>query len=116
MKNTGRQLKDIASQANRILNYDVSLEEVKNFAKYSVELKNYLIANSEDELVLKLAREIPDLETELGRKSAFEVVTDVVVSLFASSFSYSETRQINKAKPIIREIQGKYASIEFVLK
>ena len=112
-----RQIKDIQVQADRICNSKVSLTEVEQFGKYSREMKSYLVSNIKDEFVMKLVQEIPDLENELEKKNVSSGILDATLGILGAAvplFS-RESRKVDRAKSIVREIQGKYSSIGFVL-
>ena len=114
MDNLLRQIADLKSQAEKI-NIDNAESRVKTFSKFNYELKSYLQANIEDEEILKLVKEIPNLEQEIQVDKS--LTSFLVGTFFEGNSSFLETPEkseetLNK----IREIKGKYSSIEMLLK
>lgn len=115
-KNVIRQVTDIQVQADRLIKNKADLTEIANFAKYSHELKNYLHTHVKDEFILTLINEIPTLDLdEPDEETGF---ADSLLYFFGGLFGmYSlEQKRKNKALNTIRDIKGKYASAEFMLK
>jgi len=65
-----RQIKDIQVQADRLIKGQADLVEIENFAKYSYELKTYLINNIKDDFMLKYVNEIPILDLDTDSETA----------------------------------------------
>ena len=112
-QNTLRQIKDIQVQADKIINRPVSLADIKNFKNYSEEIKNYLLANIQTPEIRKYIFEIPEIILEVKATGK-----DTWLRLLPTSAALwmEERRIIREARTTIRTIQGKYASIEFLLK
>lgn len=111
--NVLRQIKDIQFQAEKICSSKPSVEDIENFAKYSMEIKNYLFGNIDIPEILRLVREIPDIEDNspsLKTGLLFFLIPNFLLAW------YYERSYIDEAKSSIKHCQGKYASIEFILK
>lgn len=109
---------DIQAQADRLIKTKANLVEIEQFAKYNDEIKSYLLANIEDDFVLKYVKEIPDLNIdEFETKAGLSTVILILISSFSGGIAlYNERRIASKALRTIRDIKGKYASAEFMLK
>lgn len=115
-RNIIRQIKDIQNQAERLIKRKSSLSEIEQFANYSCEIKSFLIKNIDEDFILKYVYEIPDLNLdESDSKPGF---FDLILFSFNFGFgAYSKERQkADKALKTVRDIRGKYASLEFMLK
>ena len=110
-----RQIRDIQVQAQKLCFDKASLQQVQEFANYSKDLKNTLKNEITDEFIQSLISEIPELDAELAKTNKL-VEGLLALAIGAISFITSEARKVNSVKPIIREIQGKYASIELLVK
>jgi vesicle coat complex subunit len=117
MNNQLRQIRDIQIQADRICSGRASLDQVEEFGKYSRELKQHLSTHIHDEFVQKLITEIPDLESAMNGKDVGSGLLDGVLLLLGTAIPLlsSEARKVDRAKSVIKEIQGKYSSIGLVL-
>jgi hypothetical protein len=115
-RNVLRQIVDIQVQADRLIKGKADLSEIEDFAKYSYELKTYLYENIQDDLILKYVREIPTLTLDDEINDAGFI--DNLLYFFGGLFGgYSlEQKKQAEALDIIRDIKGKYASAEFMLK
>lgn len=56
-----RQLKDIQAQADKILTGENSNETIETFAKYSIELKDYISKNIESPVIKSYLKELPEI-------------------------------------------------------
>ena len=106
-----RQLKDIQSQADRILSGEKSHEAIRNFAIYSAELKNYIAENIDDENIKHFLTQIPDInhsrhEIKLWQFLVFYGLISVCKNLIATEKSISE----------IGIVKEKYTNLEIMLK
>ncbi|WP_299548117.1 hypothetical protein [Seonamhaeicola sp.] len=114
-KNIIRQIIDIQAQAERLIRTEASMAEIEQFAQYNDEIKSFLINNIDDDFVLKYVKEIPNLNIE-EIETRTGLIT-VLLSLFVGGIAiYNERRKSQKALNTIRDIKGKYASAEFMLK
>ena len=118
MKNQLRQIRDIQQQADKICNTRVSFEEVIEFGKYSAELSKNLKSSIQDDFTYNLISEIPILQDELSKTSKRTMLINSILIFIGGAipFMAKNSIKLHQARPIIREIQGKYASIEFILK
>ncbi|MEK6153113.1 hypothetical protein WIW50_07630 [Flavobacteriaceae bacterium 3-367] len=115
-KNVLRQVTDIQVQADQLIKNNADLTEIANFAQYSHELKKYLHEHVKDDFILNLINEIPILDLdEPDEETGF---FDSLLYFFGGLFGmYSlEQKRKNEALNTIRDIKGKYASAEFMLK
>lgn len=113
-----RQIKDIQVQADRIISDRPGLENIYEFGKYSKQIKKYLLENVKDEMVLGYVRQIPDLEEEIDNPQVSSGIVSVILFVIAGwlLLYFRERRRVDHGKDIVRDIRGKYASIEFLLK
>jgi len=115
-RNILRQITDIKIQAEKIISGKTNLGEIEEFSKYSKEIKSFLIANVEDEFILKYIHEIPQLNIDdLDEKNSILSTVFSYISFGASSI-YKQNKRLEQAIEYVIEIRGKYASIEFMLK
>lgn len=111
--NVFRQIKDIQYQADKLFNNTSTTIDIENFAKYSDELKQYLLKNVDEAEILKHIHLIPEI-----RENAINVKKGII-SLIIPTFLmhwYHERSYVEESKNTIHQIKGKYASIEFLLK
>lgn len=115
MNNIIRQIVDIQVQADRLIKTNADINEIELFAQYNDEIKSFLIENIDDEIVLNFVKEIPDLNIEeIETKTNF---ITLLLGLFVGGVAlYNEKQKSLKALNKIRDIRGKYASAEFMLK
>ena len=116
-KNIVRQIKDIQVQADRLIKNNADVTEIEDFAKYSQELKTFLIQNIKDDFILNYLHDIPVLD--LDEQS--EITESFLYSLLhffggALGIYSSELKKKANALDKIRDIKSKYASVEFMLK
>lgn len=114
-----RQLKDIQVQADRLISGDHSSEDLENFGNYSNELKNYLIENISDDFILEKLNEIPNIDDfdTITKTTTGIGFTILAVITFGISVSYlREQKRNTEMMNNVRDIRGKYGSIEFLLK
>ena len=105
-----RQLKDIISQANRILDGNSSSIEIENFAKYSNELKGFISKNISNEEILNLNKEIPHINYKRNRiKIWFILILPYWLIILYLDY-YARKKSLDE----IKTSRNKYASIEFL--
>ena len=105
-----RQLKDIISQANRILDGNSSSIEIENFAKYSNELKGLISKNISNEEILNLNKEIPHINYKRNRiKIWFILILPYWLIILYLDY-YARKKSLDE----IKTSRNKYASIEFL--
>jgi hypothetical protein len=114
-RNIIRQIVDIQAQAERLIRTKSNIVEIEQFAKYNNEIKSYLISNIDDEFVLKYVKDIPDLDIN-DVETKTRIIT-ILLSLFVGGIAlYHEKQKSQRALKTIRDIKGKYASAEFMLR
>jgi len=107
-----RQLKDIISQAGNIVGGNDANEAIEAFSKYSEELKNYLLENSSNEMILERLEQVPYIDFKKLNTTGTSAVLGSSVFGAVDYF-----RNYNRKKKIIGDIrtaQGIYSSIEFL--
>ncbi len=116
-RNILRQITDIQVQADRLIKGQADLTEIEDFAKYSYELRTYLTTNIKDDFILKYVNEIPILDLDAESENA-DGFLESLLYFFGGLFgAYSlEQKKQAEALDVIRNIKGKYASAEFMLK
>jgi hypothetical protein len=109
-----RQISDIISQADQI-NIDNAKSTVKPFSKFNDELKSYITENIRDQTILNLVNEIPNLHEEIKTDKSFNSFFIGIITDGNSSFlETAESSENTMSK--IREIKGKYSSIETLIR
>lgn len=112
-----RQLKDIQVQADRLKESGTELEDFYTFGKYADELKQHLLLTNTDDFIIKLAKEIPDLNEEsLGKPEDAIGILALIAGYFTASFFLKNQRMKRTGLEISETTKGKCASIEFILK
>lgn len=113
-----RQLKDIQVQADKLISSSPSLEEIMEFGSYSKELKNYLLKNIKEDFIIDKLNEIPDVDeydsSDKVKTGIFTVISGLV-SMGAMGYA-KRRREAELALNNVREIRGKFASVEFMYK
>ena len=110
-RNIARQLNDILSQMDRIINGAASKEDLENLCRYSAEFKIFLKGNTSNSMILERVALIPDMN--------FEEYSKVSLAIYLLTFygGYLRDRMIRKkALADIKEAQGYYSSIQFLYK
>lgn len=115
-KNILRQITDIQVQAERLIKNKSDITQVEQFAAYSNEIKTFLLNNISDEFILNQIKEIPDLDLEQTESNSRFI--NLFLNVLGGSIGIysSERRKADEALDKIRDIRGKYASTEFMLK
>ena len=113
-----RQLTDIQIQAGRLLDQSPDLSDLETFAQFNDELKSYLLENIQDDFVKGIVARIPDVFEKEDEKVFEKKIIGVILSFLTSGISsyFREKRKKDNALEAVREIRGKYASIEFLLR
>lgn len=115
-RNILRQISDIQAQAERITLTKIELTQIEDFSKYNEEIKRFLLENVKDEFILNYIREIPSLNFE-SLETKDNLLTIIIGFFGGGLLSYYRQNQKNEeALNKVREIRGKYASAEFMLK
>lgn len=116
-KSTVRQIRDIQQQADALLTGPANEQALLEFAKYHTELKTFLAESLEPGFALDHVSTIPDFHPEnisnSGKKAA-GLIGLVIGGLWGGALV--KHSQLQNALNEIREIQGKYASLEFLMR
>ncbi|MCE2998106.1 MAG: hypothetical protein ACK5RG_21375 [Cyclobacteriaceae bacterium] len=117
-----RQIRDIQNQAGKLVEEKPSLEDLEEFSRYNEEMKLYLVKNVEHEEIMKHVQSIPNVFDVEDDTPSFPVFVMLILGILTIGSSYfyfkhlEEARQISLIQDQIREVQGKYATLEFLLK
>lgn len=110
-----RQIVDIQAQAERLIKSKADLNELELFSQYNHEIKSYLLSYIDDSFILNHVNEIPELNLEEIEENT--TILSVLLGLFTGGRSILGNKiKSEKALEIVRNIRGKYASLEFLLK
>jgi len=109
-----RQISDIISQANQI-NIGNAKSTVITFSKFNDELKSFITENIKDQKILNLVNEIPNLHEEIKADKSFNSLFIGIITDGNSSF-LETAESSEKTMSKIREIKGKYSSIETLMR
>ena len=115
-RNILRQIADVQQQAERLISTNAEQHEIEDFSKYNEEIKSYLLENVKDNFILKRINEIPSINfNTLEIKDNFLIL---IFSIFSGGLAayYRRIERTKEALAVVREIRGKYASAEFMLK
>ena len=106
-----RQLKDILSQAERILNGDNSTTELETFSLYSSEMKRYIQTRLEDPVIKDYALSIPNINYERTRIRIWHIV------LLPYWFVLLYIDYVNREKAVdeVREARNKYDHLQVMI-
>lgn len=119
-RNVLRQLKDVNAQADNLLSGHPDKDAFVAFGRYANELKAYLLEHETEPLVLERAVDIPDLEAfTISRPVKASALAGAVTILSLGLIPATRIQQMRKEqeqKEMVREIQGKFSSIQFFLK
>ena len=112
MKLLLRQVKDIQVQADKIVGGDNSAQSIENFARYSNELKAFILSKINNEGLRNCTKDLAEIKYS---KIQFRLWQILVLPLW---FVYLYKDYIKKGE-IIRKInmsKSKYATIEMIIK
>ncbi|MRH99199.1 hypothetical protein GH721_01520 [Kriegella sp. EG-1] len=116
-RNILRQITDIQVQADRLIKGQGDLTDMENFGRYSLELKTFLTENIQDNFILKYDNQIPTLDLDEESEITDGFIYSILYFFDGILGVYSlEQKKKAKAINVIRDIKGKYASAEFMLK
>jgi hypothetical protein len=107
-----RQLKDIQSQADKILTGENSNEAIETFAKYSSELKSYISKNVQLEEIKSFLTQLPEINYSRTQIKLWQylILPSWWISLYKDYQAKNETiTEINSAR-------GKYATLELLIR
>jgi len=107
-----RQLKDIQTQAEKIITGDNSEESIENFARYSHELKEFIVKNVDSIEILKYIEELPAIDFSRSKIKLWQYL--ILPSWWITL--YKDYHQKNKMIEQIGEVRGKYATLELLVR
>lgn len=113
MSNLQRQLVDIQHQAEKLYRGSPSVTDIDNFARYSQEIKQYLLANISMLEARQLVSEIPDIEEFSIRANDGLLFFLIPGALWTW---YKEREYIDHAKQVAQIAAGKFSSVEFLVR
>ena len=95
-RNIARQLKDILSQMDRIINGAANKEDMENLFRYSAEFKIFLKSNTSNSMILERVALIPDM--------SFEKYNEVSLAIYLLTFygGYLRDRTIRKKDNVVK--------------
>jgi hypothetical protein len=105
-----RQFEDIQILADRIEqgnNFDADLEM---FARFSADMRRWLLQHFDDPMIVERAQQIPPIEFEKSRPSVWDMLPGGGgISMFKSY------KKKNELKEKVKEAARLFASIQFLL-
>lgn len=107
-----RQLRDIQSQADKILKGEDSNEAIETFSRYSSELKLYISKNVASEETKSLLNELPEINYSRSEIKLWQYF--ILSSWWVSVYKDYQAR--NKTIQEINLVKGKYATLELLVK
>jgi hypothetical protein len=107
-----RQLKDIQAQADKILIGENSNEMIEAFAKYSSELKSYILKNVESEEIKSYMTELPEIAYSRTKIKLWQYL---ILPNWWITF-YKDYQAKNETIEEINSLKGKYATLELLIK
>ena len=107
-----RGVKDIQTQAEKIVSGDKSSATIENFARYSNELKDYITKNISNEKVNSYLKEIQDVNYKRVSVKLWHYL--ILPSWFI--LLYKDTIAKNRTIEEINTVRGKYAHLELILR
>ncbi len=105
-----RQLKDVISQAERILEGNDFDEGIEDYARYSNELKDYIFEHIDNQQILDLNKEIPYINC---KNNYLKVGLILLLPNWLTAF-YTEFYIRRKLLSEIKQSRNKFSSIEFL--
>lgn len=106
-----RQLIDIQSQADKILKGEDSPESIEGFARYSLELKNFINNKIENADLKKAACDISDINYQRTQIQLWQYILFPMwwISLYKDFHARKQTIEE------VTQVRGKYASLYILL-
>lgn len=112
--NTIRQIKDVISQADRILSGNNANAEIGDFSRFSGEMKTYLLAHFSDSAVIDLVHQIPAIKpNKSAGKNLLLGLLFLPAIYFGAEMDCSSSHEGLLFK--VREAKEKYARLMQVL-
>lgn len=117
--NVLRQIKDIQVQAERLISNKANLNEIREFSNYSKEIKLFLIENIGNHFILSKVHEIPEIQIQ-DSTSTKEISKNVFGYFFGVFggliYLLKSNKKQDEAINFVRDVKGKYGTLEFLLK
>lgn len=107
-----RQLKDIQAQADKILTGENSNEAIETFARYSGELKGYILKNIDSAEIRSYVAELPEINYSRSEIKLWQYL--ILPSWWITL--YKDYQAKNNTIAEIRSVRGKYATLELLVK
>jgi|GEM_PF-3476726 len=110
-----RQLKDIQAQADKIITGENSDETIETFARYSTELKSYILTHVESDHVKSFALELPEIDFSPSGVRLWQYL----IIPFVPPWWLTLYKEYQEKKETIQEIgivRGKYATLELLVR
>jgi hypothetical protein len=107
-----RQLKDVQAQADKILTGEDSHETIETFAKYSIELKEYISKNVASFEIKSYLTELPVIKYQRTGIKFWQYM--MLVSWWIAI--YMDYQAKNRAIEEIGTAKGKYATLEVLVR
>lgn len=117
-----RQLTDIQHQAKKLLSGNPDESELEAFARYNVELKQFLLQNIDDRVIRNEVNTIPDVLDVEVNPGHFPVLITAFLALVTLGVSillltYLENTRVKRLIiEKVGEARSKYANVEFLIR
>lgn len=117
-----RQIRDIQNQAGKLVDEKPSLVDLEEFSRFNEEMKLYLVKNLEQDEMVEHVLSIPNVIEVEEEAIGIPIYALMILTLLTVGLSYlylkhvEESRRISLMQDQVREVQGKYATLEFLLK
>jgi len=107
-----RQIKDIQAQADKVIGGENSDEAIESFARYSMELKDYISKNVDSNEVKAYLTELPEINYTRTQIKLWQYL------LFPAWWIelYKDYLERNKTVQEISIVRGKYSTLEILVK
>lgn len=106
-----RQLTDIQAQADRVLKGEDSSSNIESLARYSLELKKFIKEKVDNELLVKAAGDIPDINYKRSQIQLWQYI--ILPSWWISLYKDYQARKLCLEE--VSAMRGKYASLQLLL-
>jgi hypothetical protein len=107
-----RQLKDVQAQADKILTGENSNEAIESFARYSIELKEYILKNISSNEVKSYLTELPEINYSRTDLKLWQYL--ILPSWWITL--YKDYQAKNRTIQEINAVRSKYATLELLVK
>lgn len=117
-----RQIREIQNQASKLVDEKPSLVDLEEFSRFNEEMKLYLVKNLEQDEIVEHVLSIPNVIEVEEEAIGIPIYAMMILTLLTVGLSYlyvkhvEESRRISLMQDQVREAQGKYATLEFLLK